>query len=126
MKNKSILLLITGMILTSCGAIGGFPTTNFYVKNNSNKPIKFESTVYKYSTIGNYEMKVPFLINPKDSVLARQVGFKKDGKSPQSWFTKFEITEVEGVKIFDPNKPENWKKMKNEKGRIFYTFTIAE
>ncbi|WP_435263287.1 hypothetical protein [Tenacibaculum sp. nBUS_03] len=126
MKNKSLILLVLVMFLTSCGAIGGFPTTSFYVKNNSEKPIKFKSTVYKYSSMGNYDMTIPFIVKPKDSVLARQVGFKKDGKSPQSWFTKFEISETEGVRIYDPNKVENWKKMKNKKGQIFYVFTIAE
>ncbi len=124
MKTKLFTLLIMGLFFTQCAVVGSYPVTNFYVKNNSTKPIQFESTVFKYSIRQN--VTVPFIVKPNDSVLARQVGYKKDGVNPQSWFTKFDISEVANVTIFDPNKPENWKKLKDKNGRTFYTFTIAE
>lgn len=131
MKKLPIILLLV-LTLTSCGILPfteskKYPTTTFYVKNNSDKVINFQASVYKQSTItGPYEMTVPFTVQPKDSVLARQVGYKKDSENPQKWFTNFSIFPIEEVKLFDPNKPENWKKGINSKGRPIYTFTIAE
>lgn len=130
---KTIIILLLSCLLTSCGILIPFPeskkypTTTFYVKNNSEKAVNFQSTVIKQSTItGPFEMTVPFTVQPKDSVLARQVIFKKDSENPQNWFTKFIIFPVDGIKVHDPNKPENWKKWINIKGRPCYTFTIAE
>lgn len=124
MKTKIFTLIVAGLFCTQCAVIGGYPITNFYVKNNSVKPITFEATVFKYNIRQN--VTVPFLVKPNDSVLARQVGYKKGGENPQSWFNGFHISDVNDVKIFDPNKPENWVKLKDKNGRTFYTFTIAE
>lgn len=128
-KTPTILFLCC--LLTSCGILfpwpesKKYPTTTFYVKNDSEKAINFKSTVLKHSSNGPFEMTVPFTVQPKDSVLARQVGFKKDAE-PQNWFTNFTIFPVDGVKISDPNKPENWEKWVNSKGKPCFTFTIAE
>lgn len=131
MKKPTILLLVA-CTLASCGILIPFPeskkypTTTFYVKNHSEKPINFQSTVLKRSSSGPYEVTVPFTVQPKDSVLARKAMFKKDGENPQNWFTKFTIFPVDGVKINDPNKAENWKKWINNENRPCYTFIIAE
>lgn len=129
---KSTLILLVACTLTSCGILIPFPeskknpTTTFYVKNQSEKPINFQSTVLKRSSNGPYEVTVPFTVQPKDSVLARKTMFKKDGENPQNWFTKFTIFPVDGVKINDPYKAENWKKWINNENRPCYTFIIAE
>ncbi len=128
---KSLIILFLSFTLTSCGILFPWPesknspTTTFYVKNDSEKAINFQSTVLKRNMNGFFDMTVPFTVQPKDSVLARQVEFRKDAE-PQKWFTKFTIFPVDGVKISDPNKPENWKKWMNSKGKPYYTFTIAE
>lgn len=123
-------LLLLSLMVTSCGILfpwpeGNYPMTSFYVKNTSDKAIEFESTVIKQSTMGPYEMTVPFNVPPQDSILARQVGFKKD-VNPNLWFVRFTISRLEGAKINDPYKPENWKKGIDSRGKPIYTFTIAE
>ncbi len=131
MKKPTIILLLV-CILTSCGVLIPFPeskkypTTTFYVKNDSNKPINFKATVLKRNSMGPFEMTNAFTVKPKDSVLARQTGYKKDSENPQKWFTEFTIFPVDGVKINDPNIPNNWKKWTNDKGKPCYTFKIAE
>ncbi len=128
---KTIIVLVLNCLLTSCGILfpwlesKNYPTTTFYVKNDSEKTIYFKSTVLKRDSNGFFDMTVPFTVQPKDSVLARQVGFRKDAE-PQEWFTNFKIFPVDGVKVSNPNKPENWKKWINNKGKPCYTFTIAE
>ena len=130
---KTLLILLLSFTFISCGILFPFPeskkypTTTFYVKNNSDRTINFKTSVIKQSTItGPFEMTVPFTVQPKDSVLARQIGFEKDSQNPQKWFSKFEIFPIDGVKMFDPNKAENWRKGVNNKGKPIYTFTIAE
>ena len=117
------------IFIISCAIpfVGGYPGTRFYVKNNSDTIISFDSTVRKYSRLsGTYDMTVTFSVLPHDSVLARYVGFKKNSKNPQNWFVKFTIYPVEGVKLNDPNKPENWKKRFDSKNEPYFTFIIAE
>jgi len=124
---KRYLLFSFSFILFSCAILpSGYPTTRFYVKNNSDEIVKFEAAVIKRSSItGPYEYSLPFTIAPKDSVLARQIGFKKDGKSPEKWFTKFTIKPHKNLRFKDPNKSENWVKHMVD-GKPIYTFTITE
>ncbi len=132
MKKITLIILILSYSLTSCGILIPFPenkkypTTTFYVKNNSEKVINFKTSIVKQSMNGPFKMTLPFTVQPKDSVLARKAMFKKNGENPQNWFSEFEIFPVENVKIFDPNKPENWKKWTNKEEKPCYTFIIAE
>ncbi len=56
MKNTFLILLLS-FTFTSCGILIPFPeskkypTTTFYVKNNSDKNINFKTSVIKQSTI---------------------------------------------------------------------------
>lgn len=127
---KMLSLLLLSLAVTGCGVLfpwpgGNYPMTSFYVKNDSDKAIDFQATVMKHSTAGPFEMTVPFTVQPQDSVLARQVGFRKD-VAPKQWFVRFRISPVEGVQINDPYRSENWKKGIDSKGKPIYTFTVAE
>jgi len=104
----------------------GYETTTFYVKNNSDKPINFQASVIKRNSTGPYEINNAFTVLPKDSLLTRQVGYKKDTENPHKWFNKFIIFPVKGIEMNDPYKAENWIKGINEKGKPIYTFIIAE
>lgn len=82
MKIFTIIILILSYCLTSCGILNPFPNkdypiTTFYVKNNSTKVINFKPSLIKQSMNGPFEMTLPFTVQPKDSVLARQTRFKK-------------------------------------------------
>ena len=128
---KIIALLLLSFTMAGCGVLfpwpeGNYPMTSFYVKNDSPKAIDFKAAVMKQSTVtGPFEMTVPFTVHPQDSVLTRQVGFRK-GVEPQQWFTKFIISPAEGVRTNNPYQPENWKKGTDSKGKPTYTFTIAD
>ena len=127
---KIIALLLLSFTMAGCGVLfpwpeGNYPMTSFYVQNDSQKAIDFKATVIKHSTAGPFAMTVPFTVNPQDSVLARQVGFRKDAE-PNAWFREFSISPAEGVKTNNPYQPENWKKGTDSKGKPTYTFTIAE
>jgi len=86
-------------------------TTEFYVKNTSQKTITFDASIIKPSQLsGPYEVSLSFTVNANDSVLARKAQFNRDGKNPQNWFHTFVIHPVEGVQMNDPNLSENWIK----------------
>ena len=130
MKKLILSMFLLSYTLTSCGILfpfpenKKFPITTFYVKNNSNETINFSSTVVVFP-MSRGPLTRNFSVFPKDSILARQVEFRKDAE-PQKWFLEFIIFPNDKVKTFDPNKAENWKKGIDSKGRLIYTFLIAE
>lgn len=129
---KSIITLLLSFLFINCGGFipftesKNYPTTTFFVKNNSDKTVFFKTTILKRNSMGLFEMNNNFSVNPKDSVLTRQVGFKRDSENPEKWFTNFTIFHTDGIKYNDPNKSSNWKKRTNEKGQPYYTFIVAE
>lgn len=102
-----------------------YQLTTFYVKNNTDKTVNFKASVIKYSSMGQFEMTLPFTILPKDSVLARRAKFRKD-VLPNQWFTQFIIFPVDSVVLNDPNISINWIKSTDAKGKLIYTFNIAK
>lgn len=121
MKQLYVILIIFG--LTACSL--NYPTTTFYVKNTTNKTLNFKASIIKYSSMGPFEMTLPFSVPPNDSILARQTGFKKDAE-PNKWFTKFTIFPTDSIIFNDPNNSNNWIKSVDSKGRPVYTFNIAK
>ena len=111
------------MIFASC--MTNYPTTTFYVKNTSDKTQNFKASIMKYSSMGQHEMTLPFAVSAQDSVVARQVGFRKDA-IPTAWFTKFIIFPSDSTIFNDPNNPDNWVKSIDDKGRTVYTFTMTK
>jgi hypothetical protein len=120
---RKLIIVLTFFSLTSCNV--NYPTTAFYVKNNSPKTINFKASVMKYSSMGQFEMTLPFAVPPNDSILARKVGFRKDAV-PTAWFTKFIIFPVDSILIKDPYLPDNWIKASDNQGKPIYTFTLTK
>jgi len=120
---KTVLILLSTLVFVGC--MTNYPTTTFYVKNTSDKVQNFKASIMKYSSMGQFEMTLPFVVPPNDSILARQVGFRKDAP-PTAWFTKFIIFPVDSVAFNDPNINENWVKSTDSKGRTIYTFTLTK
>ena len=127
---KQVLLLLTILLVTSCVDFNDneIPTTDFFVKNTSDKTITFDASVLKFSsltmtTTTTTIVTISFTLNAKDSVLAREAGYSKDGKVPQSWFESFEIYPVNGIQMNDPNLAENWIKY-NVNNKHIYVFTL--
>ena len=75
---KILIIIISSILIISCGALGfgSYPTTTFYVKNNSNETINFSSTVVVFP-MSRGPLTRNFSVAPKDSILARQVDSKK-------------------------------------------------
>jgi hypothetical protein len=114
------------LILTSFfGCAINYPTTSFYVKNNSDKTVNFKASIVKYSSMGPMEMTLPFTVLPYDSVLARRVGFRKDAK-PTAWFTDFTVFPIDSVELNNPNDTTNWIKSYDQKGKPQYIFNITK
>lgn len=123
-KLKSYFFITTfTFYLTGC--MVNYPTTSFYVKNNSDKTLNFKASIIKYSSMGPFEMTLPFAVLPHDSVLARRVGYKKDAE-PTGWFTKFIIFPTDSIYFNDPKQNGNWVKSIDIKGKPVYTFTMTK
>lgn len=122
---RKIFLILSILILfVSCIAFPGEANTAFIIKNTSEKLITANIGVIKCSqAFGCQEYKNAFTFKPKDSMIVRQVIFKKDSEKPQSWFSSFEIFPVDGIEMNNPSLGENWKKSAKDKYQI-YTFTI--
>ena len=123
---KHLLILCVCIFISSCGTLGNanYAYTSFYVKNNSSETVNFSSTVVVFP-MSRGPLTRHFSVPPKDSILARQIDFK-NGAEPQKWFLEFNIFPNPFVKLFDPNKAENWIIGTDSKGKTTYTFTIAE
>ena len=119
---KLLSALVIMIFLAGCG---NYPVTSFWVKNNTDKPIHFKATITKMSTMGSFDMTLPFRVLPHDSVLARRVGLKKDA-SPTAWFDRFIIFPVDSLILNDPDLADNWKKGTDEKGNLKYVFTLTK
>ena len=102
-----------------------YPKTTFYVKNSTNETLNFKASVIKRNSMGSFEMTLPFAVPPNDSVLARQVNFKKDAE-PTAWFTKFTIFPSDSINFNDPNNSMNWIKSTDQKGRPVYIFKMVK
>ncbi len=121
---KQLRIFLIGLTISGCMS-KNYPLTTFYVKNNTTQTINFKATVLKISSMGPFDMTVPFTVMPQDSVLARRVNYKKDA-SPNEWFSQFLIFPVEGITFNDPNDASKWIKSTDENGKLFYTFTLGK
>jgi hypothetical protein len=120
---KSIIYILACLVFSSCAT--NYHLTTFYVKNNSDKTINFKASIVKQSTMGAFNMTLPFTVLPNDSVIARKASFRKD-ILPTQWFTQFIIFPVDSVLLNDPNDPDNWIKSTDAKGKPVYKFNIAK
>ena len=117
------LILFSASVFASC--MTNYPMTTFYVKNTSDKVQNFKASVVKQSSMGPFEMTLPFAVPPNDSVVARRIGFRKEAP-PTAWFSKFIIFPADSVAFNDPNIVENWVKSTDENGKTIYTFTMTK
>lgn len=120
--NKIIPVLIA---LCCAGCATNYAPTSFYVKNNSHKTVHFKASIIKHSTMGPFEMTLPFTVNPGDSVLARRGKFLKTA-SPTEWFSKFSLFPIDSVVMNDPAVAENWILSSDPKGKPVYTFNVKK
>lgn len=120
---KLLLTIIICLPLASC--MTNYQMTTFYVKNNTNKTVNFKASVDKLTSMGMYNMTVPFTVLPNDSVVARKVQLRKDA-APTVWFTEFIIFPIDSIKLNDPRDADNWIRSTNSKGKQVFTFKVTK
>lgn len=124
--SRKVLSLVTFVLIFVCtSCMTNYTLTTFYVKNTTDKTLNFKASIIKHSQMGPFEMTLPFVVYPHESVVARKANFKKDA-SPAAWFTKFTIFPTDSLSFNDPKNIDNWVKTIDEKGRPIYTFTMTK
>lgn len=118
MKKQILLFLIVG--LSSC--YPNYPTTSFWIHNNSEKEVNFNASIYKANTPPPHIMSQLFTINPGDSVLFRRTGFPKKG-NPVNVFKEMNFIPI-NKRMHDPNDSLNWIKSVGNKGKPKYDLYI--
>lgn len=73
--------------------------------------------------MGQYEMSLPFTINPNDTVLFRRVGYR-EGANPVNVFSEFIIFPVDGIELNNPKDSVNWIKSQDIKGNPQFIFDV--
>lgn len=117
---KKTLIPILTLLLSGCYT--QYPTTTFWINNNTDKTVNFRASIIKYSSMGPYKMTLPFTIEPNDSVLFRQVGFHKNG-NPARVFSEINFFPLD-PKTNNPSDSTNWIKSLDQKGKPKYNFFI--
>jgi hypothetical protein len=121
---KPYLTILGLFCLSACAH--KYQKTSFYVKNTSSKVIHFKATMVELSSAGTYEVTLPFMVMPNDSVLVRQIKVRKGAVvAPADWFAKFVFSPTEGVIFNDPDDPHNWLWSLDESGKPAYTFRVT-
>lgn len=110
-----ILILLSGCFIT-------YPTTTFWINNNTDETVNFNASVIKRSSMGPFEMSLPFTVEPGDSVLFRQVGFRKNA-NPVNVFKEINFLKSD-THYNNPKDSSNWHKTYDKQGRPQYTFFI--
>jgi|SRR6056297_527246 len=113
---KRILIILSTLIL-GCN----YPTTSFWVNNNTDKEVHFTAGAVHLPT---YSIRtLPFSVPPKDSVLVRRIGLKEGG-DVTNVFGDISFMTIDSVEIKDPMNPENWEKSKDQNGKPKFTFKV--
>jgi hypothetical protein len=117
-------LLFSALAILFIGCFANYPMTTFWVANQTDKTINFKSTVLKHSTsTGPYEMTLPFMVRPKDSVLVRYIGFRTGG-NPGRVFIDLTFFPVGGIVFKNFADSTSWKKAIDANGMPKYTYYI--
>ena len=117
---KKVIIPILIVLLSGCYT--QYPTTTFWINNNTDKTVNFRASIYKANLPPPHTMSLPFTVAPGDSTLFRAVGFHKQA-SPVDVFTKMNFIPID-KKMNNPNDSINWIKSIDEKGRPKYNFYI--
>jgi hypothetical protein len=117
LKPYKIPILISAFILTSC-----FPTTRFYVRNKTDKPVHF--IVYVNFASQEKNRMAKFVVQKDTSVLVRKLGLSKKA-TLHDVFYNLKFDAADSVKQ-NPNDFKNWVKSENQWGKPIYIFTATK
>ena len=114
--------LIPILVIIFTGCYTHYPTTTFWINNNTNKQVNFRASIYKPNLPPPGIMSLPFSIEPGDSVLFRQVRFHKQG-NPAKIFKEMNFLPID-KQMNNPSDSTNWIKSVDDKGKPKYNFYI--
>ena len=101
MKHLTILLTI---FFFSCGK----RVTSFYVINNSENEISFNSSVAIQNSKPLLNLNHSYIVSPNDSVLAYQTKIEKSKKNKLFWLKRFAVLSTDSLKFNDAKQTVNW------------------
>ena len=129
---KKVFMFSVFMLFFACNKewVSYQPVSAYYfVKNTSNQTISFDVSIVKgepvvwmesghgeqlvghYSGLQQIEKGIyTFTVNANDSIIFGVSKAWEDLKNHPNWFTKFEISPVDGIRMSDPYLPEYWAK----------------
>ena len=99
-----------------------YPTTSFWIHNNSEATINFIGSVYKANTPPPHIMSNYFILKSGDSVLFRSIGFHKEG-NPSNVFKEINFIPID-KRMNNPNDSLNWIKSIDSKGKPKYDLYV--
>jgi len=105
-----------------CGCSTQYPTTTFWVNNNTEKTVNLSATIFVDTLPPPHLKNLEFSIPPSDSVLFRQSTFNKQG-NPAKTFKEMKFVPVD-KKMNRPTDSINWIKTIDSKGKPKYNFYI--
>ena len=110
------------LLLMLCGCSTQYPTTTFWVNNNTEKTVNLSATIFVDTLPPPHLKNLEFSIPPSDSVLFRQSTFNKQG-NPAKTFKEMKFVPVD-KKMNRPTDSINWIKTIDSKGKPKYNFYI--
>lgn len=114
LKQFSIIVVI--MIL-GCS----YPTTTFWVRNDTNKEVHFTAGAFHLPS--HSIITRPFSVRPNDSILLRSIGLTENG-NVTNVFKDISFMKPDSIIIKDPMNPANWEKTKDKNGYAKFIFKI--
>ena len=116
-KMKRILIILS-ISISGCFS---YPTTTFWVNNNTDKEVHFTAGAVHLPS--QSIQTLPFSVPPNDSVLLRRIGLKEGG-NVTNVFGNISFMTIDSIEIKNPMNPENWEKGKDKNGKTKFTFKI--
>jgi hypothetical protein len=114
--------LIPILLLVWSGCATQYPTTTFWINNNTEKTVNIKASLFIDSLPPPHIQDVFFTIEPEDSVLFRQSTFNKQG-NPAKIFKEIKFVPLD-KRMNNPTDSANWIKSTDLKGKPKFNFYI--
>lgn len=107
------------ILLSSCQS---YPTASFWIENNSNQTIEFQSSVVSATTMtGPAVISRPFKAEPGEVINLGETNFDEETKITDI----FNYKVIDTVKIKNPKDIQNWIKTTDKKGKTKYVLYLV-
>jgi hypothetical protein len=119
MKKYLLFSLIASAFLSSCGS---YNTAVFYIENNSNQTVGFESSVISPNTLaGPTLLSKTFTAEPGEIVVLGETEINEDDDILELFHNMMTDSNIQN----DPARQSNWVKSVDKKGKVSYTLYVG-